>query len=194
MNVKKYYIKNMEPKIEFLKKCDICNSYAKSLCYECLSYYCDSCFKLIHEKEKNSKHKKEELDPYIPIDLKCRIHTKNPLNLFCLEEKGKYHYYIIPKYNIELCCAYCYFKNLHDKHKILEISDEENLNKENISIATSMNEFDKIINKANELKEKIEKEINEINKLYDKTVEDLTKDFKQRKEDLEREELKLKEN
>ena len=62
---------------------------------------------------------------------------------------------------------------MHDNHKILEISDEENLNKENISIATSINEFNIIIDKATGLKDKIEKEINEINKLYDKTIEDL---------------------
>ena len=34
-----------------------------------------------------------------------------------------------------------------------------------------MNEFDKLIEKANELKNKIEKEIEEINKLYDKTID-----------------------
>ena len=63
---------------------------------------------------------------------------------------------------------------MHDNHKILEVNDEENLIKENISIATSMNEFNKIIDNANGLKNKIEKEINEINKLYDKTIKDLT--------------------
>ena len=82
---------------------------------------------------------------------------------------------------------------MHDNHKILEISDEENLNKENISIATSINEFNIIIDKATGLKDKIEKEINEINKLYDKAIEDLTNYYKRRKEELEKEELKLKE-
>ena len=84
----------MEPKIEFLKKCDFCDSYAKCLCYDCLNYFCGSCFKLIHDKEKCSKHKKDKIDPYIPINLKCSIHSKIPLNLFCIEEKGKYFYYI----------------------------------------------------------------------------------------------------
>ena len=56
-----------------------------------------------------------------------------------------------------------------------------------------MNEFDKLIEKANELKNKIEKEIEEINKLYDKTIDDLTKIFKQRHEQLDKDELKLKE-
>ena len=82
---------------------------------------------------------------------------------------------------------------MHQNHKILEINDEENLNKENITIQNSLDEFETIIKKANELKDKIEKEINEINKLYDKTIEDLTKTFKRRREDLEKEELNLKE-
>ena len=56
-----------------------------------------------------------------------------------------------------------------------------------------MNDFDKTIEKANELKAKIEKEINEINKLYDKINDDLTKTYKQRHEQLEKEELKMKE-
>ena len=82
---------------------------------------------------------------------------------------------------------------MHDNHKILEVSDEENLNKENISIATSMNEFNIFIEKAKGLKDKIEKEINEINNLYDKTIVDLTNNYKRRKEELEKEELALKE-
>ena len=91
----------MEPKIEFLKKCDFCDSYAKSLCYDCFNYFCDSCFKFIHDKEKNSKHQQEKIDPYVPINLKCSIHSKNPLNLFCLEEKGKFNYiYNINMFNI----------------------------------------------------------------------------------------------
>ena len=82
---------------------------------------------------------------------------------------------------------------MHDNHKVLEICDEENLNKENMSIAGSINEFNIIIEKANGLKDKIEKEIDEINKLYDKTIVDLTNCYKRRKEELETEELKLKE-
>ena len=54
---------------------------------------------------------------------------------------------------------------------MLEVNDEESLNKENITINISMNEFDKLIERANELKNKIEKEIEEINKLYDKTID-----------------------
>ena len=80
----------MEKNIQLIKKCEICTSYANSLCYECLNYYCDTCNKYIHEKDSNSSHKKEQMDPFVPIDLKCSLHSKSPLNLFCLEEKGKY--------------------------------------------------------------------------------------------------------
>ena len=83
------------------KKCEICESEATCLCITCQNYFCDSCFKLIHDKEKNSKHQQEQIDPYVPINLKCSIHSKNPLNLFCLEEKGKYNYiYNIYMFNI----------------------------------------------------------------------------------------------
>ena len=78
----------MEPKNELIKKCEICTSYANSLCYECLNYYCNSCYKFIHDKENNSKHKKEKIDPFVPVEIKCPLHSKSPLNLFCTEEKG----------------------------------------------------------------------------------------------------------
>ena len=78
----------MEEKSEYLKKCYICESYADNLCFECVNYYCDACYKLVHEKKKGSNHKKEQIDPYVPIDIKCSLHPKNPISLFCLEEKG----------------------------------------------------------------------------------------------------------
>ena len=39
--------------------------------------------------EKIIIHQQEKIDPYVPISLKCPIHSKIPLNLYCLEEKGK---------------------------------------------------------------------------------------------------------
>ena len=80
----------MEEKLEILKKCDICASYANSLCFDCLNYYCDTYSKYIHEKNNNINHKKEKIDPYIPIDIKCSLHPKNPISLFCSEEKGNF--------------------------------------------------------------------------------------------------------
>ena len=75
----------------------------------------------------------------------------------------------------------------------MEITDEESLKKENLSGEILMNDFEKIVEKANEIKNKIENEINNINKLYDQTVDDITKTYKRRHEELEKEELLKKE-
>ena len=68
------------------KKCEICEASATNVCLECQNYYCESCFKLIHDKKQNS-HKKEVLDLFVPLDLKCPMHPTVPLNLFCADEK-----------------------------------------------------------------------------------------------------------
>jgi len=47
--------------------------------------------KLIHEKKLKSHHKKELIDYYVPIELKCPLHPNNSNNLFCSDEKGKLH-------------------------------------------------------------------------------------------------------
>ena len=78
----------MEKK-NLIKKCDICDEDATSLCFNCKQYFCESCFKLIHNKQKNAQHKKENIDPYVPIYLKCQEHQDNLISLFCLNEKGK---------------------------------------------------------------------------------------------------------
>ena len=89
----------MEEKENNLKYCDICKSQATSLCPSCLSgvgfYYCDSCYKMIHDKKENMNHKKEKIDYYLPIDLRCNIHQNVSLNLFCLDEKGNILFYLI---------------------------------------------------------------------------------------------------
>ena len=71
-----------------LKKCDICKIEATCLCYKCMSYYCDSCFKIAHNNEENKLHKKDKIDYFAPIDLKCLEHKLYPMGLFCLDEKG----------------------------------------------------------------------------------------------------------
>ena len=85
----------MENKISNIKYCEYCETYSSCLCFDCLEYYCEDCFKMIHNKPKKSKHKKEEIDPYIPLDLKCPEHQKVPNNLFCLDEN-------------EFCCSFCF--------------------------------------------------------------------------------------
>ena len=79
----------MEKKTKLIKTCEICGEDATSHCFECLEYFCDSCFKLIHKQVK-SKHKKENIDPYIQIELKCPEHPKIANNLFCADDKGKF--------------------------------------------------------------------------------------------------------
>ena len=52
----------------------------------------------------------------------------------------------------------CYPLCVHEDHKILEITDEDALKKENITIENTKNEFDVDIKKLEELKNKIENE------------------------------------
>ena len=79
----------MEKISNLIMKCDICGLTSTCLCYQCFEYFCDSCYKFIHDKRLNSHHKKEKIDPYIPLDLKCREHPKVPNSLFCLDDKVK---------------------------------------------------------------------------------------------------------
>ena len=71
-----------------LKNCEVCKIDATCLCFRCMFYFCDSCFKLAHNNEKFKLHKKEKIDYNVPIDLKCPEHDLYPLGLFCINEKG----------------------------------------------------------------------------------------------------------
>ena len=69
--------------------CEICQvKEAKFICFQCFSYYCDLCFKMIHEMQANKEHHQEQIDYFVPIELKCPNHPKNIINLFCIDEKG----------------------------------------------------------------------------------------------------------
>ena len=76
------------------KECEICYSNATCLCFKCNNYFCERCYKVIHDIKNDPKHKKENIDPFIPIDLKCPNHPQDRMNLFCINEKGKYNYHI----------------------------------------------------------------------------------------------------
>ena len=85
------------------KTCDMCgDTEATSLCPSCFCYYCDDCYKVVHNKQKNKDHKKEPIDYNVPIDTYCPDHDTIPINLFCLDEKGKIYLYIII-YSTLLC-------------------------------------------------------------------------------------------
>ena len=73
-----------------IKQCDICkDEEATTLCIDCYFYFCEACFKYIHDKKKNRNHKKEKIDLFIPIETKCPEHEGILMNLFCTDEKGK---------------------------------------------------------------------------------------------------------
>ncbi len=75
------------------KKCDLCEEKASNICFECSFFLCDSCFNFLHTKKSKETHKKEGIEPYFSKKLKCPLHPKIPLNLFCTEEKGKSYLY-----------------------------------------------------------------------------------------------------
>ena len=85
----------MEKNTSLMKKCEICGAKCSCLCFQCINYFCESCFKFIHDKPANYEHKKENIDPFVPIDIKCQLHPEYPLKLFCIEEMGKIYFFII---------------------------------------------------------------------------------------------------
>ena len=82
---------------------------------------------------------------------------------------------------------------MHKGHKLYEITDEESLKKENITLDSSTNIFSSNFQYVVNLKEKIEKEISDIDILYDKINGEVTKSFEKKNEILINEENKLKE-
>ena len=82
----------MEVKQINFKQCDICkDAEATSLCPQCFSYYCEKCFKCVHERQKNKEHINEKIDYFVPIDIWCPEHDKNANTLFCLDEKSNFY-------------------------------------------------------------------------------------------------------
>ena len=72
-----------------IKKCEICKvREAIALCLDCHSYFCEICYKCVHDIKENSNHRKEKIDLFVPIDTTCSNHERSPMNLFCIDEKG----------------------------------------------------------------------------------------------------------
>ena len=82
---------------------------------------------------------------------------------------------------------------MHDNHKLIQISDTDSLQKENISLESITKDSKEISQKINELKNKLENEINHIKEIYEKTEKEITKSFITQHECLIKEEKKLKE-
>jgi len=170
----------MDKENQIIKPCDICKSDATCLCFECNSYFCERCFKLIHDVKNDPKHKKENIDLFVPIDFKCPAHPNEGINLFCLDDR-------------ETCCYKCIYKNNHKGHKLVELEDIETLKKENITVESVSNNFNGIYDKIVNIKNLIEKEIDKINNLYEKTMKDVTKSYMKKHAKLIKEENELKE-
>ena len=75
-----------------IKKCEVCAEDETCIYYKCNCYFCEGCYKFIHDKKINAHHKKEKIDYYSPFDTKCKDHPNVPITLFCLDDKGKKFY------------------------------------------------------------------------------------------------------
>ena len=75
-------------------KCEICKEKGAFICFQCMNYYCEACYKYAHDKKENSNHKKENIDYYAPINVKCPLHQKYPLDFFCIDDKGNLYIFL----------------------------------------------------------------------------------------------------
>ena len=82
--------------------------------------------------------------------------------------------------------------NLHPKHKIVKIEDEDTLTKENLTINSSTEDFNNNIQKLTDLKNKIENEMIKIDKAYEKADNETTKSYESKIAKLKEEEENLK--
>ena len=87
----------------------------------------------------------------------------------------------------------CFYKNFHFGHKRIDINDEEELQKENITLEDSSENIESNKNKIEDLKNKIENEITKLDKIYDKVDSEVTKIYEIKHEKLIKEENELKE-
>ena len=72
-----------------IKKCYTFREDPTSICFQCMFYFCDYCFKNRHSKEDTKNNKKEKIDYYLTFEVRCHKHELIPMNLFCVNEKGK---------------------------------------------------------------------------------------------------------
>ena len=92
--------------------CQICGEVAINICFECVMYLCDSCFKLIHDKTKN--HKKESIDYFVPFSLNVQNTLKIELIFFVQMRKVNLFFYLY-LYFIELFYSICYYNKMHNE-------------------------------------------------------------------------------
>ena len=80
----------MEDNKEICKTCDMCGEEPNIICFDCLSYYCNSCSNFIHGKKINEGHIRDKINSLPLIGIKCEIHKNKKLEYFCLDENSKY--------------------------------------------------------------------------------------------------------
>ena len=83
-------------------------------------------------------------------------------------------------FNLELCCALCYFRNLHQNHKVIEINDQEILKQNNISLENEENDLNIFIEESYKIKEQILKEMKLIDQTFDDLNTEITNCFKKK--------------
>ena len=93
-----------------IRECEFCLVDATCLCFKCMSYYCDSCFKLVHNNEKRKFHKKEKIDYFVPIETKCPEHNFGKMDLFCLDEKSNSKILFIFLFYSSLLCLLPFYE------------------------------------------------------------------------------------
>ena len=86
----------------------------------------------------------------------------------------------------------CFYLNLHNGHKVIQINDEETLKKENISINDFIKDFNVSAQNVINIKNKIENEIKEINIAYEKVDKESNKYFESNHEELIKQEKDMK--
>ena len=76
----------------------------------------------------------------------------------------------------------CFFTYEHDEdHCVIDINNKEFLEENNITYKESISEFDKVFDKAKDIKKKIEEEIEKINNLHSKVMDEITKSFEEQR-------------
>ena len=87
----------------------------------------------------------------------------------------------------------CFFTYEHDiAHCVIDINNKEFLEENNITYKDSISEFDKVFDKAKDIKKKIEEEIEKINNLHSKIMDEITKSFEVQRIKLNEKENEIK--
>ena len=110
------------------------SSHASVFCPDCYMYLCADCDRFVHEKPRNTSHKKIGFSPLPSFALRCPSHPLYPLDMFCLDDFGinRKQPLILSHFNfvfylflfcIELCCTVCRGEGKCNGHNVKRITD-----------------------------------------------------------------------